>query len=153
VEILDWAFKNGCPCDAKNIYQHAIHSGSVDVLNWAKENVPLDPTDHRQFLSTHGSHKAPAHVIPWLQKNGMLFPEDFPAISNVTSAVPLLLWMLTETLPPELRGEWREVEVVLERLRPGNPKVREVVVAAKEVLRGILKVEEFCHLVLEWGGR
>jgi hypothetical protein len=152
LETLNWAFTNGCPCPPKKIFRAAITIGNLDALNWAKKNVPLDANTARNFLINRPINITHSHVFAWLQKNGMLFPEDFPTIANTSNSLYLAVWMVKETLPPEFREKKWEIETVVDRF--GQSMWMDLAGQANKVLRGLMKPDDFCEMIFQkWGGR
>jgi hypothetical protein len=150
VEILNWAIVNGCPCKPVQIFKAAAENGKLDVLNWAKKNLSLR-SESRNFLATHNVNITHSCVITWMQKNGMLSAEDFPAVSENSNSMALMVWMVKENSPTMYKGQWREIEEILEK--EGTGIRRSVIAAAQRVLGGLWTCEDFFGMVLNfWGG-
>jgi hypothetical protein len=144
VDVLDWAFTNGCPCNPRVIFEFAAIHGKVDVLNWAKKIFPI-PTNELSFIA----NLANVHVLTWMEKNGIPFPQNFILDLEHSPDLRIIFWAIKKKLPSEFFGIWREVEEALPRIQKG--KGADVLERAKEALRDMGRVEGLIELVRERG--
>jgi hypothetical protein len=62
LDIIVWARDHGTTCDAK-IFINATTGGHLNVLKWAKSNIPLIPWN--EHLCSFAAFKGHLHVIQW----------------------------------------------------------------------------------------
>jgi hypothetical protein len=147
IDILDWAFTNGCPCKPAKLFRYAAEVGNLYALNWVKKKLHGEEA----ILSTYSNDIKHLRVISWLRKDGMLFPEDFPAIAKNNLNVSTLVLLVLEKLPAEFSQMRREMEAAWE---VSGQTWTDLFEASKKVLKGVTNAEDFCRMVLEnWGGR
>jgi hypothetical protein len=153
IGILKWVFTNGGPFDepeTKVMLKLAAERGKVDVLIWAKENLP----DHLVNIDSI-VRKALQHdqvpVLKWLDKNGMKILKFLPRwLWKQKYPLSATVWLIGKILPKQFRSIWREVEELVSYLPLSDNEVQD---AAKGIIRHALwearpcMVQSFIELI------
>jgi hypothetical protein len=67
LEILQWAIKNGCPCDAYT-YMYAAKNGHLRILDWIIRHKPECTDVLLSFIYQIAANNGQQHVLQWVVK-------------------------------------------------------------------------------------
>jgi hypothetical protein len=114
VEILEWIFEHGTPCNPIQNFKLGIYHGKPDVLNWAMKKFQPKIEDLSFLVNLTQDSKNPGVSLTWLQNSGIPFPCDFYEEVHCTICTRAKMWVIQRSIPYEAQGAWREVEELLE---------------------------------------